>query len=151
MQDHLAGSPSRHAVLAGEEVARRKAVLARLQEVLTVHGLESVLVGRHILALGGTTAARTPGPGDPALHVLGDGRRQVITTDGRAYHFADASTHPADDPGGAARRVLFADIRNDWHGPQLPAAAGQGAARPDGTVIGAGERALRRLRDEGVI
>jgi hypothetical protein len=151
MQDNLAGPLPRRIVLAGHEAARRRAVLVSLQEVLTAHGLESVLAGWHILTLGGTGPALASGPGDPELHVLGDGRRQVITTDGRSYHFADAGPHPASDPGGAARRVLFADIRSDWNGRQQHAAADQGAVTQEGPVIGAGERALRRLRDEGVI
>jgi len=151
MQDDPAGPAPGREVLAGQEADRRKAVLTRLQEVLAVHGLESVLAARHILVLRGAGPAQPSGPGDPELHILGGGRRQVITTDGRRYHFGNAGTHPADDPGGAAGRVLFADIRHDWNGHQPPASADHGAARRDGTVIGAGEGALRRLRDEGVI
>jgi len=151
MVDDSGGPAAGLAVLAAEEADRRKAVLARLQEVLAVHGLASVLAARHILVLRGAGPAQPSGPGDPELHILGAGRRQVITTDGRLYHFGDAGTHPADDPGGAACRVLFADIRHDWNGRQLPEPADQGAVRRDGIVVGAGECALRRLRDEGVI
>jgi len=150
MQDDSAGPAAGLAVLAAEEADCRKAVLARLQEVLAVHGLASVLAARHILVLRGAGPAQPSGPGDPELHILGS-RRQVITTDGRLYHFAGAAAHPADDPGGAAGRVLFADIHHDWNGHQPPEPADQGAARRDGIIVGAGEGALRRLRDEGVI
>jgi len=151
MVDDSGGPAAGLAVLAAEEADRRKAVLARLQEVLAVHGLASVLAARHILVLRGAGPAQPSGPGNPELHILGAGRRQVITTDGRLYHFGDVGTHPADDPGGAAGCVLFADIRHDWNGHQPPASADHGAARRDGIIIGAGEGALRRLREEGVI
>ena len=46
MQDDLAAQASRRAVLTGEDVDRRKAVLARLQDALAAQGFDSVLVGQ---------------------------------------------------------------------------------------------------------
>ena len=49
MQDDLAAQASRRAVLTGEEVECRKAVLTRLQDTLAAQGFDSVLVGRRAL------------------------------------------------------------------------------------------------------
>ena len=113
--------------------------------MLAVHGLASVLAARHILVLRGAGPAQPSGPGDPELHILG-GRRQVITTDGRGYHFAGCRRHPA----GAARLILPADMLAGDMKRQLPPPADRGAGGPD-RVMGAGERALRRLCEVGVI
>jgi hypothetical protein len=58
--------------------------------------------------------------------------------------------HPADDPGGAAGCFLSADTGRDRASAQVPALADHGAGGRDGAV-GAGERALRCLRADGVI
>ena len=143
MPDDLAEEDLARTVLTDAESDRRKAVLVRLQDALTDHGLESVIVGRQVLALRDRGPV-LPSRRDPQLHVLGPGQCHVVITDGRHYRFADGSSHPADDPGGAAGCVLSADI-------------GPGRAEPvpversDGLIAGAGERALRRLRDTGVI
>jgi hypothetical protein len=151
MQDDLAEQASRRTVLGGEEVYRRKVVLLRLQDALAARGVESVIVGRRALTLRGTGPAPPPRPGDPQLHVLSADRHHVITTDGRHYRFADNRMHPANDPGGAAGYFLPADICRDSARGQVPAPANHGAGGRDGAVAGAGERALRRLRDDGVI
>ena len=130
-------------VLAGAEADRRKAALGRLQDALAAEGLESVLVGRQVLALRARGPV-LPSRRDPQLHVLGPGQCHVVTTDGGHYRFADGSSHPADDPGGAAGCVLSADIAPGRVAPVR-------AERADGLVAGVGERALRRLRDTGVI
>ena len=143
MPDDLAGEEPVRAALASPEADRRKTVLARLQDALTAQGLESVLVGRQVLALRGRGPV-LPSRCDPQLHVLGPGQCHVVTTDGCHYRFADGSSHPADDPGGAAGCVLSADIGPGRIDPVH-------AERADGLTAGAGERALRRLRDTGVI
>jgi hypothetical protein len=56
MPDDLAGEEPVRAALASPEADRRKTVLARLQDALTAQGLESVLVGRQVLALRGRGA-----------------------------------------------------------------------------------------------
>jgi hypothetical protein len=153
MQDDHAGMAPRRIALAGDEAGRRKVVLARLQDALAARGAGSVLVGRHILSLRGAGPARRSGPGDPELHVYGAGCRHVVTTDGRQYQFADGGTHPADDPHGAAGRVVSASTCDDDGGTGRPDSVapehrdgGRGGVTP-----GAGERALRRLRDDGII
>lgn len=151
MKDELAGQASRRTALVGEEVDRRKVVLLRLQDALAARGFESVLVGRHALTLRGAGPAQPSRPADPELHVLGADRCRIVTTDGRHYRFADSRLHPADDPRGAARCVLSADIGHDDAGRQVPALADRGTGGRDRTVVGVGERALRRLRDDGVI
>ena len=153
MQDDLVGQASRRTALAAEEVDRRKAVLIRLQDVLAARGFDSVLVGRRALTLRshGRGSAQPSRSGDPELHVIGPGRRHVITTDGRQYRFAESDTHPAGDPSGAAGFVLSGALVPDADGRQLPALADRGAGGRDRRLIGAGERALRQLRDDGVI
>jgi hypothetical protein len=153
MQDDLAGEASPRTALTGEETDRRKVVLIRLQDALAAQGCESVLVGRHALTLrsDGRVPAEPSRPGDPELHVVGAGRRHVVTTDGEHYRFADSRMHPADDPRGAAGFVLSADVGHDAAGCQAPALADDGAGGRDRAVVGVGERALRRLRDDGVI
>ena len=151
MQDDLAEQAPRRIVLAGEEVYRRKVLLVRLQDVLTGWGVESVIVGRRVLTLRGTGPAPPARPVDPELHILGSGHDQVVTTEGSLYRSADGRTHPADDPGGAAGCFLEADTGRDCPSSQVPALAYLGAGGRDGTVVGAGERALRCLRDDGVI
>jgi len=151
MQDDLAEQASRRMVLAGAEVDRRKVVLIRLQDALAARGFESVIVGRHALKLSGRGPAQPSRPGDPELHVLGAGRCHIVTTDGRLYRFADNRMHSADDPGGAAGCMLSADLGHDCAGRQPPAPVDHGVGGRDRTAIGVGERALRRLRDDGVI
>jgi hypothetical protein len=151
MQDDLDGQASRRTVLAGEEVYRRKVVLLRLQDALAARGVESVIVGRRALTLRGTGPAPPPRPGDPELHVLGADRRHIVTTDGRRYRSADSRMHPADDPCGAAGCFLSSDTGRDSASGQVTAPADHGAGGRDGVVVGVGERALRRLRDDGVI
>ena len=129
--------------LTGAEADRRKALLARLQDELTAHGFQSVLVGRQVLSLRDRGPV-PPSRRNPELHVSGPGQCHVVTTDGDHYRFADGSSHPADDPGGAAGCVMSAD-RGPGRTEPLP------AERADGLLAGAGERALRRLRDTGVI
>src|ERR1022692_3452017 len=151
MQDDLAEQASHRTVLAGEEVYRRKVVLLRLQDALAARGVESVIVGRRALTLRGTGPAPPSRPGDPELHILGGSRRRIVTTDGRHYRSADSRMHPADDPHGAAGYVLAADTGRVSASGQVPAPADRGADERDGAVVGAGERALRCLRDDGVI
>ena len=153
MQDDLAGQAAPRTALAGEEADRRKAVLGRLQDALAAQGLAAVLVGRHVLTLHGhgRGPVQPSRPGDPELHVAGAGRRHVITTDGRQYLFADRRMHPADDPRGAAALVLPPGAGRDAAWRQAPGPADDGAGGRDRAVVGAGERALRRLRDDGVI
>jgi hypothetical protein len=153
MQDDLAAQASRRAVLTGEEVECRKAVLTRLQDTLAARGFDSVLVGRRALTLRSHSpgSAQLSSPRDPELHVVGLGRCHVITTDGRQYRFAVSGVHSADDPCGAAGSVLSADAGHDAAWRQVPALADHGAGGRDRVVVGAGERALRQLRDDGVI
>ncbi len=151
MQDDLAEQASLRTVLAGEEVDRRKIVLIRLQDALAAHGFESVIVGRHALTLHGRGPAQPSRPGDPELHVVGAGRCQIVTTDGRHYRFGDSRMHPAADPHGAAGFVLSDDIGHDAAGRRAPVPVDHGAGGRDRSAIGVGERALRRLRDDGVI
>ena len=151
MQDELAGQASSQAVLEGEEVDRRKVALLRLQDALAVAGCESVIVGRQALTLHGRGPTQPLRPGDPELHIAGADRSHIVTTDGRHYRFADSRMHPADDPCGAAELVLSADVSRDTAGCQAPTLADHGAGGRDRTVVGAGERALRQLRDNGVI
>jgi hypothetical protein len=151
MQDELAVQASRRTVLAGEEVYRRKVVLLRLQDALAARGAESVIVGRRTLTLRGTGPAPPSRPGDPELHILGADRRHIVTTDGRNYRSADSPIHPADDPHGAAGCVLAADTGRDSASGQVPAPVDHGPDGRDGTVVGVGERALRRGHEDGVI
>jgi hypothetical protein len=135
--------PEQGPALTGAEAGRRKALLARLQDELATQGFQSMLVGRQVLAL------RDRGPvlpslRNPELHVSGPDQCHVVTTDGDHYRFADGASHPADDPGGAAGCVMSAD-RGPGRTEPLP------VERADGLLAGAGERALRRLRDTGVI
>jgi len=153
MQDDLAGQASRRTALEGDEVDRRKAVLIRLQDALAAQGIESVLVGRHALTLRshGRGPAHPSKPGNPELHVVGAGRHRIVTTDGRHYRLGDNRMHPADDPRGAAGFVLSIDAGHDAVGRHAPALADHGAGGRDRVVVGAGERALRQLCDDGVI
>ena len=153
MQEDLAAQPSRRAALTGHEVDRRKALLARLQDELAAEGFESVLVGRHALTLRSPSGglAQPSSPRDPELHVAGAGRCHVVTTDGRHYRFADSGMHPADDPYGAAGFVLSASAGPGAEGRQVPVPADHGTGGRDLRLVGAGERALRQLRDDGVI
>jgi hypothetical protein len=151
MQDDFAEQASRRAVLTGEEADRRKVVLIRLQDALAAMGVESVVVGRHALTLRGSGPAPPSRPGDPELHVLGPDWCRIVTTDGGHFRFADGRMHPADDPSGAARYVLAADTCQDSAGRPAPAQVDHGPGGRDSAVLGAGERALRRLRDDGVI
>jgi hypothetical protein len=150
MQDNLAEQASRRTALAGEEVYRRKVILLRLQDALAARGVESVIVGRRALTLRGTGPAPPPRPGNPELHVLG-GDRHIVTTDGQHYRSADSRLHPADDPGGAAGCFLPPDTRRDPASGQVPSPVDLGGGGRDSAVMGAGERALRRLRADGVI
>jgi hypothetical protein len=150
MQDELAEQASRRTVLAGEEVYRRKVVLLRLQDALAALGVESVIVGRRALTLRGSGPSPPSRPGDPELRILG-GDRHIVTTDGRHYRSADSRMHPADDPCGAAGCFLPADAGRDSASGQVPAPVDHGPDGRDGTVVGAGERALRRLHEDGVI
>jgi hypothetical protein len=121
----------------------------RLQDALAARDIRSVIVGRHSLTLRGAAPAPPPTPGDPELHIFGADRYRIITTDGQRYSSADG-VHPADDPGGAARCFLLADTHDRASG-QVPRPGDHGSGERNGVVIGAGERALRRLRDDGVI
>jgi len=148
MLDDPARAPHPAALTAGE-ADRRKALLARLQDELAACGVRSVLAGRQILRLRGGRHAQPPLPGDPQLHVLGTGHCQVITTDGRNYQLPRCR-HPAGDPGGAARCILLADQDHEDAASRVPGDEdGQTGGRV--RVIGAGERALRRLLEDGVI
>jgi hypothetical protein len=151
MQDDLVEQASCRTALAGQEADRRKAVLIRLQDALAARGVDSVIVGRHALTLRGTGPAQPSRPADPQLHVLGADRCRIVTTDGRHYRFGDGRMHPADDPRGAAGCLLSADISHDAAGCQAPAPADHGPGGRGSAVVGAGERALRQLRDDGVI
>ena len=151
MQDDLAEQASPRTVLPSEVADHRKVVLIRLQNALAALGAESVIVGRHALTLRGRGPGQPSTPGDPKLHVLGPDRCHIVTTDGRHYRFADSRMHPADDPHGAARCVLPADTCHDDAGRQAPAPVDHGPGGRGDAVAGAGERALRRLRDDGVI
>jgi hypothetical protein len=153
MQDDLAEQASRRTALTDEEVDRRKVVLIQLQDALADQGFESVLVGRHALTLRshGRGPAQPSRPGDPELHVVGAGRHRIVTTDGRHYRLGDSRMHPADDPRGAAGFVLSIDVGHDTARRQAPALADHGSGGRDRTVVGVGERALRRLCDDGVI
>ena len=151
MQDDLAEQALRRTVLAGEEVYRRKVVLLRLQDALTARGVESVIVGRRALTLRGAGPAPPPRPGNPELHILGTHRRHIVTTVGRHYRTSDSRPHPTDDPRAAAEYFLPADLGHDVAAPQARAPVDHEPGRRDGAVVGVGERALRRLRDDGVI
>jgi hypothetical protein len=153
MQDDLAEQASRRTALTGDEADRRKAVLIQLQDALAARGIESVLVGRHALTLRshGRGPAQPSKSGDPELHVVGAGRHRIVTTDGRHYRLGDNRMHPADDPRGAAGFVLSIDVGHDTARRQAPALADHGSGGRDRTVVGVGERALRRLCDDGVI
>jgi hypothetical protein len=151
MRDDLAGQGARRAVLVGGEAGRRKVMLVRLQDALAAQGVESVVVGRHLLTLRGAGPGQPSRPGEPELHVLGPDRHRVVTTDGWYYRFADSCRHPADDPGGAAGCVLSADVCGDAAGRQALAPVTSEPGGRDDAVVGAGERALRQLRDDGVI
>jgi hypothetical protein len=151
MQDDRAGQAMLRPALAGQEAARRKIVLIRLQDALAALGIESVVVGRHTLTLRGRGPVQPSRPGDPELHVVGTGRCHVITTDGLHYCFGDSRMHSAGDPCGAAGFVLSAEAGHDAAGRRAPALADHGSGGRDRTVVGVGERALRRLCDDGVI
>ena len=142
------GQPGR-TVPAGEETDRRRDALTRLQDALMALGVDSVLVGRRFLTLRGAGPARPARAGDPELHVRGVGHGHVVTADGQRYHFAGSRTHPADDPGGAADRILSDCAPCGSTGSQPLGPADQPDGGRDG--MGAGERALRRLCDEGII
>jgi len=119
MQDDSAGPAPRRAVLAGQEADHRKAVLTRLQEVLAVHGLESVLAARHILVLRGAGPAQPSGPGDPELHILGAGRRQVITTTTSAMPARTPPMTPAEQPA-ASCSLTYTRTGTDISRPHPP-------------------------------
>jgi hypothetical protein len=138
MPDDLA---EQEPTLTGAEADRRKALLARLQDELATQGFRFVLVGRQVLALRDRGPV-PPSRRNPELHVSGPGQCHVVTTDGDHYRFPDGASHPADDPGGAAECVMSAD-RGPGRAEPLP------VERADGLL--AGERALRRLRDTGII
>jgi hypothetical protein len=142
------GQPDR-TVLACEEADRRKVALAGLQEALAALGVDSVLAGRRTLTLRGSGPASTARVGDPELHVRGAGHSRVVTTDGQYYSFADGGTHPVGDPSGAAGRILSDCVPSGSTRSQPLAPPDQRDGGRDG--MGAGERALRRLYDEGVI
>jgi hypothetical protein len=104
MHDEQAGRTSGSAVLADVEAYRRRSLLTRLQAGLAGHGVRSVLVGRHVLTLRAAAPFQPSGPSDPELHLL-DTDRQVVTTDGAAYHLSSGHAVPADDPAAAAARL----------------------------------------------
>jgi len=151
MQDDLAEQAARRTVLVSGEADRRKAMLIRLQDALATQGVESVVVGRHSLTLRGTGPGQPARPGEPELHVLGPDRRHIVTTDGWYYRFADSCLHPADDPHGAAGCVLSADTCRHGAVRQAPDPADPERGGRGDAVVGAGERALRQLCDDGVI
>lgn len=93
------------AVLADVEACRRRALLITLQEALAVHGVRSLLVGRHILALRASAPFEPSGPADPELHVHGASSCDVITTDGLSYRLSSGPAVPADDPAAAAEHL----------------------------------------------
>lgn len=151
MQDDQAGQASPRTAVAAHDTNRRKAVLIRLQDSPEAEGFESVLVGRRTLVMRSRCPGQLSTPGEPELHVVGTIPCHVVTTDGQLYRFGDHSTHPADDPAGAVRHVSPADADHGQTGPQAPAPADGDAAGRGGIPAGAGERALRRLCDDGVI
>jgi hypothetical protein len=151
MHDTNAEAASRPTILDREEANRRKAALARLQDELADLGVESVLVGRHVLRLSGPGPWQPSGPADPELHVLATNWRCTVTTDGERYQLINGAKHPADDPAGAARHLLDVGTRRDYSGSPVPALLVAHQPAREVRAIGAGERALRQLRDDGVI
>jgi hypothetical protein len=150
MQDDLAEQAERRTVLVSGEADRRKALLARLQQALAARGVESVVAGRHSLTLRGTGPGQPARPADPELYVLAPDRRHIVTTDGWYYRFGNNRMHPADDPRGAAECVLSADTCRHGAVRRRPESADhEPGTRSD--AVGAGERALRQLCDDGVI
>ena len=81
-------------------------------------------------------------PVDPELHVLGTGCRCIVTTDGERYLLSDGAAHPAADPAGAAAHVAGTTVCAQAAGHEPDAS---------GRVMGAGERALRQLIEDGII
>jgi len=150
MRDDLAERATREIVLADAEADRRKAVLRRLKAELAALGVESVLVGRHLLRLSGTAPWSPSGPVDPELHVLAAGCPCTITTNGGRYLLPGGAERPAADPAGAAARILAAERPGDRGLTVLAQAGGHGRGEP-GRVIGAGEGALRQLIDDGLV
>jgi hypothetical protein len=142
MREDTAERATAVTMLTDAEALRRKAVLRRLQVELAAIGIESVLAGRHRLSLKDSGPWSPSGRVDPELHVLGAGNRFVVTTDGERYLFEGSVVHTAADPTGAAAHAAGIVIPAQTAGHE-PGAAGR--------FMGAGERALRQLIDDGVI
>jgi hypothetical protein len=107
MRDDGARVLQRSAVLADREDCHRRTLLIMLQDALAALGVQSVLVGRRVLALHATEPWGPSGPTDPELHLLSAASREIITTDGAVYRLASGHALPADDPTAAAERLAI--------------------------------------------
>lgn len=106
----MAAPSSRDAIastdILGRHVASsRYALLAALRDELAAQQINSVLATRHRLVLRGKGPCDPSGLTDPQLYIFTSEGREVATTDGRAYYFANGQAHPVSDPAGAAIRL----------------------------------------------
>jgi hypothetical protein len=96
-------------ILDADEVGRRMAALARLQDALKKMGVEAVLVGKHRLVLRYNEPSCAPsGLTDPELRIFIAGRQARATTDGACYRLSSRQRFPASDPAAAAARICRA-------------------------------------------
>jgi len=107
MRDDGAQVLQRSAVLADREDCHRRTLLIMLQDALAALGVQSVVVGRRVLALRANEPWGPSRPTDPELHLLSVAIREVITTDGVVYRLSSGHALPADDPAGAAERLAI--------------------------------------------
>jgi hypothetical protein len=97
--------------ILGRHVAySRQALLAALRDELAAQHINAVLVTRHRLVLRGKGPCDPSGLTDPQLYIFTSWGREVATTDGRMYYFADGQSHAVGDPAGAASRLAGAAL-----------------------------------------
>ncbi len=103
--DNARSDPPADLILTEAEVARRVVLLTELRHALAMHGACGVLTRNHSIVLRyPADHSRPSGMTEPKLHVFMPGGRDIITTDGSAFHL----TSGAGDLAAAAQAICRA-------------------------------------------
>jgi len=107
--DNARSDPPADLILTEAEVARRVVLLTELRHALAMHGACGVLTRNHSIVLRyPADHSRPSGMTEPKLHVFMPGGRDIITTDGSAFHLTSGAVLGDGDLAAAARAICRA-------------------------------------------